>query len=268
MYSQDFYLQAGCFTENPSVSVSLCYVFFCKIVQASQNKLGSIILTFTKKAMDDTAGKYYNEKLNACATAFRSNGFNVLIVDKVESVSGAILPEILSISEGKVVSYGDSLTLRQTGILDTLKNTPNITFLDGFREGRSREENLEVRRQALLSDVFLTGTNAITATGQLVNLDMIGNRIAPIVFGPSKVYLFVGRNKLVDDVKQARQHIRRYTAPLNAIRHPKFSTPCQRTSVCSDCKSPDRICNAWLITEKSFPKGRITLVLINEDLGL
>ncbi|HUX55102.1 MAG TPA: lactate utilization protein [Williamwhitmania sp.] len=218
--------------------------------------------------MDDLAGKYWNERLNKSAAAFRSNGFNVIIIDSLAKVSSAILPELLTLSEGKVVSYGDSLTLRQTGILDTLKNTPGITFLDGFREDRSREENLVVRRQALLSDIFLTGTNAITAVGQLVNLDMIGNRIAPIAFGPSSVYLFVGRNKLVDDVKQARQRIRRYTAPLNAIKHPNFSTPCQRTSVCSDCKSPDRICNAWLITEKSFPKGRITLVLINEDLGL
>jgi len=225
-------------------------------------------LLLQKNAMNDLTSKYWNERLIKCAAAFRCNGFNVVIVEKVKEVSGDILPEILSISEGKLVSYADSLTLVQTGILETLKNNQKITFLDGFRADRSHEENLAVRRQALLSDGFLTGTNAITATGQLVNLDMVGNRIAPIAFGPSRVYLFVGRNKLMDDVKHARQHIRRYTAPLNAVRHPNFSTPCQRTSVCSDCKSPDRICNSWLITEKSFPKGRITLVLINEDLGL
>ncbi len=218
--------------------------------------------------MDDTLNKFWALKLKACAEAFSSNGFRTIVVNRLSEVADLLLPEIVTLAHGKVVSYGDSLTLHKTGLLKTLKQEPSLTFLDGFNPERSRAENMDIRRQALLSDLFLTGTNAVTMTGQLVNLDMIGNRIAPVVFGPSKVYLFVGRNKVVDDVSQAMDRIRSYAAPMNAMRHPKFKTPCQTTGICHDCKSPDRICNSWLITEKSFPKERITLVLINEDLGL
>lgn len=210
----------------------------------------------------------WKEKLTLCAKSFSSNNFDTLIASSAQEAADLVLAEILALADGKVVSYGDSLTLRKTGILEAVKGNSKFTFLDGFSPERSREENLQIRREALLSDLFLVGTNAITMEGQLVNLDMIGNRIAPIVFGPSKVYVFVGRNKLVDNVGAAMDRVRNYAAPQNAIRHPKFKTPCQQTASCHNCKSPDRICNAWLITEKSFPKGRITVVLINEDLGL
>jgi hypothetical protein len=96
---------------------------------------------------------------------------------------------------------------------------------------------------------------------------MIGNRVAAITFGPRHVIVLVGRNKIVTDLGDAMFRIKNYAAPTNAMRLDK-NTPCAKTSFCEDCKSPDRICNAWTITEKSFPKGRVKVVLINEDLGL
>ena len=112
----------------------------------------------------------------------------------------------------------------------------------------------------------ITGTNALTETGKLVNLDMIGNRVAAITFGPRSVVILVGRNKIVPDVEEATFRVKNYAAPVNAMRLDK-KTPCAETSYCHDCKSPERICNSWSIVEKSFPKGRIKVVLINEDLG-
>ena len=102
----------------------------------------------------------------------------------------------------------------------------------------------------------------------LVNLDMVGNRVAGITFGPRHVVLFIGRNKIVPTLDDAMQRVKNYAAPANAIRHPGLKTPCMKTAVCANCSSPDRICNTWCITEKSFPKGRIKIILINQDLGL
>jgi MinD superfamily P-loop ATPase len=96
---------------------------------------------------------------------------------------------------------------------------------------------------------------------------MIGNRACSINFGPKHVVILVGRNKIVSELDDAMFRVKNYAAPANAIRLEK-KTPCVKTSYCEDCKSPDRICNVWTITEKSFPKGRIRVVLINQDLGL
>ncbi|MBW2591978.1 MAG: LUD domain-containing protein, partial [Deltaproteobacteria bacterium] len=98
-------------------------------------------------------------------------------------------------------------------------------------------------------------------------LDMVGNRIAGITFGPKNVIVLVGRNKIVGDIDDAMFRIINYSAPTNAMRL-DMDTPCAKTSVCSECSSPDRICNTWTITEKSFPKNRVKVVLINEDMGL
>ena len=126
---------------------------------------------------------------------------------------------------------------------------------------------MERRRKALLTDLFFTGTNALIDSGMLVNLDMIGNRVGGITFGPKYVVIMVGRNKIVTNLDEAMNRIKNIAAPANAIRHAQ-KTPCVKTSYCMDCKSPDRICNIWTIHEKSYPKGRIKVILINRDLGL
>lgn len=122
-------------------------------------------------------------------------------------------------------------------------------------------------RRALLSDLFLTGTNAVTSCGRLVNLDMIGNRTAAISFGPKKVVLFVGQNKIVPDLASAIDRIKNHAAPLNARRH-GFNTPCAKSGRCHDCTSGQRICNSWSIVDKCFPVGRIKIILIEGEYRL
>jgi len=126
---------------------------------------------------------------------------------------------------------------------------------------------MEKRRAALLVDLFIMGTNAITQEGELVNLDMIGNRVGGLIFGPKNVVILVGRNKIVPDLEAAMGRIKNYVAPINTKRLGK-KTPCVKTSYCEECQSEERICNAWTIIQKSFPKKRVKVVLINEDLGL
>ena len=159
------------------------------------------------------------------------------------------------------------MTFVQTGLHDDLKNCPDYDILDSFQKGLAFEEMYELRRRSLLADLFITGTNAVTETGKLVNLDMTGNRVGAITFGPRNVIIFAGRNKVVPDLEDAMLRIKNFAAPANAMRLDK-KTPCVKTSICEECRGPDRICNTWTITEKSYPKGRIKIVLINQDLGL
>lgn len=159
------------------------------------------------------------------------------------------------------------MTLIATGLYEALKDKADLEILDTFNKNLNPAEAIELRRQSLLVDLFITGTNAVTETGELVNLDMYGNRVAGITFGPKHVVILIGRNKIVPDLESAMMRIKEYAAPTNAMRLDK-KTPCVKTATCEECKSPDRICNTWTITQKSFPKGRTKIVLINERLGL
>jgi hypothetical protein len=102
--------------------------------------------------------------------------------------------------------------------------------------------------------------------GRLVNLDGSGNRVAAMTFGPKKVILVVGMNKVAPDLESAMARVKHYAAPVNALRI-GFKTPCAETGLCSDCKSPQRICNMWSIIEGHTVKGRIHVKLVGENLG-
>ncbi len=209
---------------------------------------------------------FWEIKLKALKEALEKNNFEVYLASTGEAAKKLVLDTILPQLAPETVSWGGSLTHIQTGLYTELKGRQDITILDTYDKSLSPEEAYELRRRSLLVDLYITGTNAVTERGRLVNLDMIGNRVAAITFGPKNVILFVGRNKIVADVDEAIERIKTYAAPVNVMRLEK-KTPCLKTGVCQNCKSPERICNAWSISEKSFPKGRIKVILINEDLG-
>ena len=217
--------------------------------------------------MDKPVENYWQKRLSEVKKALEDNNFEVFVADSAADASRMVQKEILPNTGAKTVSWGGSMTFMATGLYHSIKDNPNLDILDTFDKSLSGEEMIELRRRSLLVDIFVTGTNAITEMGQLVNLDMIGNRIGGITFGPKHVIILVGRNKIVSDLEDAMYRIMNYVAPANAMRLDK-KTPCVKTSRCEECKSADRICNTWTITEKSFPKGRIRVVLINEDLGL
>jgi hypothetical protein len=125
---------------------------------------------------------------------------------------------------------------------------------------------MELRRQGLLADVMIASSNAITLDGRLVNLDGSGNRVAAMTFGPKKVILVVGMNKVAPDLESAMARVKNYAAPVNVMRL-GLKNPCAETGTCGDCKSPQRICNMWSIIEGHLTKGRIHVKLIGEDLG-
>ncbi len=211
--------------------------------------------------------RYWSKRLDEAAEALEDNGFDVFRAADEEAVLRTLLSEILPVLSPRVVGLGGSMSVVQCGLYQALKEFPGLELLDTYDKGLSEHQKMELRRQALLADLFICGTNALTGTGQLVNLDMIGNRVGALAFGPKNVLVLAGRNKLVPDVAAAMRRVKDLAAPLNAMRLNK-KTPCAKAARCMDCKSPDRICNVWTITEKSFPKGRIKVVLVDKDLGL
>ncbi|MEE4601851.1 MAG: lactate utilization protein [Desulfobacteraceae bacterium] len=217
--------------------------------------------------MDQPIENYGKLRLTDLKTALESNNFDVYLAENKQAACKIVLKDIIPNLNARTISWGGSMTFIDTGLYTQLKENPDLEVLDTFDKNIPAEEMLERRRQALLADLFITGTNAVTETGQLVNLDMIGNRIGALTFGPKWVIVLVGRNKIAADLDEAMFRVKNYVAPVNSMRLDK-KTPCVKTSYCEECKSPDRICNTWTITEKSFPKGRVKVVLINEDLGL
>jgi len=207
------------------------------------------------------------DKLQKTIKQLEFNNFEVFYAKDIKSAKDIFENKILKTITFSNVSYADSITMRKTGVLEMLKDMDSIEFIETFSPDDPWETRINQRRKALTTDLFLTGTNAITEAGQLVNLDMIGNRVAAITFGPRNVVLFIGINKIVKDIDEAFKRIKTISAPLNAKRHENFKTPCQKTGVCNDCKSPQRICNTWTITEKSYPPKRIKIILIDEELG-
>ena len=217
--------------------------------------------------MDSPVDKFWQIRLADIKLSLEANNFEAFVVQSAADAKNIVLKDIIPRLGAKSVSWGGSMTFINTGLYEAIKNDKKMKVLDTFDKTISLEEGWERRRQSLLVDLFITGTNAVTESGILVNLDMIGNRIGGITFGPKNVIILVGRNKVVSDLEDAMMRIKNYAAPANAIRL-NMKTPCIKTSYCEECKSKERICNTWAITEKSFPKGRIKVVLINEDLGL
>ncbi|MCS7116784.1 MAG: lactate utilization protein [Nitrososphaerota archaeon] len=208
---------------------------------------------------------WYNEKIvETTLKNLTKNGFNVLYVPKKEDALKKIL-EMVPIDAK--VGVGGSLTIREMGLIEALKNRGNIV-LDTWQPNLPKKDELEMRRNHLTSDVFISSTNALTIDGKLVNIDGVGNRVAAMIFGPKKVIVVAGINKIVKDVNEGIKRIRDLAAPLNAKRSNR-KTPCALTGFCDEenCEPPDRICKVITIIERKPTETDTTLILVGEPLG-
>jgi L-lactate utilization protein LutC len=217
--------------------------------------------------MEHPVDHYWQLKLRDVADALAANNFDAHISSDLAAAHKLVMESLLPASGAQSVSFGGSMTVIKSGLYAALKAKQDLEVIDTIDHTVPPEEKIERRRQALLVDLFITGTNAVTEAGQLVNLDMIGNRVGALTFGPKKVVLLVGRNKIVPDLEAAVERVKAYTSPTNAMRL-DMKTPCVKTGRCEECKAPARICNTWTITEKAYPTGRVSVVLINADAGL
>ncbi len=162
------------------------------------------------------------------------------------------------------VSWGGSMTLHESGIIDAL-NAMDLKRLDRDQASTPAERH-EIARDALRANVFLTSTNAITLDGKLVNIDGNGNRVAALIFGPDQVLVVAGMNKVAVDEKTAVLRVQNIASPANTVRL-KQNTPCAKTGKCHHCLVDDCICSHTVITRRSNRPDRIHVILIGEELG-
>lgn len=177
----------------------------------------------------------------------------------------AALEKILElIPQDHVVSWGGTATVDELGVKEALRQRGQAVIdRDTAQDAQERQQML---KQALTCDTFLMGSNAISADGQLVNIDGTGNRVAALCFGPTQVVVVAGMNKVAGDLDGAMRRAREVAAPMNAQRFP-LKTPCVANGLCGDCKGPDSICAQIVTTRLCKPAGRIKVVLVGEDLG-
>jgi len=197
-----------------------------------------------------------------------ANNFEARFAENREAVKQVVLS---SISKDAVIGIGDSASIRQVGIAEDLEKKGIVVLNPFSRELTTDPAKTMVRddisRRIFSCDVLVSGTNAVTIDGKLVNIDAVGNRVAAMIFGPRKVFIIAGKNKIVKDVNEAFYRIKNLIAPFHA-RTKGFVTPCAQAGKCSDCDAPKRICSVTSIIEKKPWRTEISAILVNEDLGL
>lgn len=193
--------------------------------------------------------------------ALKGKGFGAGYFSSRKEAAEWILGEL---REAGVIGVGGSVTVRELGVVEVLQNQGK-KILDHWMAS-DPEESLQIKRAQLTCDVFLSGANAITESGQIVNMDGGGNRVAALSFGPKRVIIAAGLNKIVPDIETAYRRIREVAAPMNA-RRLDFKTPCAHTGLCTDCDAIQRICNASLVFHRKPLYSDISVVLIGESLG-
>ena len=213
------------------------------------------------------------ERIKNTITSLEKNGMECFYADKKEGV----LPIVKSIiPKGATVGVGGSVTLNETGVMALLRNG-DYEFLDREAPGLSPKEVEAVMKNCLLADWYLTSSNAVTQQGEIYNVDGRGNRLAALNFGPDKVIIIVGENKIVKNLKEAELRVKTVAAPKNAVRL-SCATPCAKTGKCISLSSNDpkltggcaceqRICRNYLVLGKQKNDGRIKVVICGEALG-
>ena len=212
--------------------------------------------------MTEFTQKYYDKRAQVLIKNLQSRHFDAYYCETKEE---ALNKALSLIPAGSSVGWGGALSAQQIGLLDAV-NAGNFVALDRDKAANPQERE-EIMRKCLLAETFITGANAISLDGQMVNIDGNGNRVAAIVYGPDTVIVIAGMNKVVDTLDAAMTRARTIAAPMNSQRF-TVQIPCQVTGSCADCKSPDCICNQILITRHCRPAGRIKFIIVGEDLGL
>lgn len=193
---------------------------------------------------------------------FKRNNITVTLLDNPEELVDFIKKNI---PVDSTVGVGDSVTLESTGIYDLLRSG-NYCFLDKYNKKLTKDEKRNIYINNFNADFFLSGVNAISENGCIFNIDGNGSRVAPMLYGPRKVYLISGINKIVEDESAALERMRKIAAPLDNRRCGK-ENPCVKVGHYVDCKSKNKICNYFTKIQGQFDAERIELILLNGEYG-
>lgn len=217
-----------------------------------------------KAAVSMSEAGHSQGTVEATLNNLRKNGFTALYLPSKKEALKKTLEMILP---GARVGIGGSVTIREMGLAKALKERGN-PLADHWQAGLSDEEKRKVRLDQLTSDVFLCSSNAVTTDGKLLNADATGNRVAAMIYGPQKVIILAGINKIVQDVDEGLRRIRGVASPMNANRLGKKS-PCGLTGTCREeqCECPERLCKIITILERRPDITETTIMLAGETLG-
>lgn len=205
-----------------------------------------------------------HKKAERMVPVLQKAGYNLHLVDNLEEAKVKVLDLI---PEGASITLGGSAGLDDIGLLEMFRSSKYKLF-DRYQKIPFIPERVEIMRQGMLADYLVTGCNAITFSGELVNCDCTGNRVAGMIFGPKNVIIVAGVNKIVNNLDEAFKRIREIAAPMNAKRLGTHKIPCLETGICSDCDSKDRLCNYTTVIHngRKFP-GRISIILVADQVG-
>jgi len=208
-----------------------------------------------------TTKSYYDKRGPILVKNLKSRHFDAYYCsDKASALEKAL--EL--IPKGASVGWGGCMSAEQIGLIDAVKSGEYVTI--DRATGKTPEEVVSLMKKCLTADVFLTGANALTMDGEMVNIDGAGNRVAAIVYGPESVIVIAGMNKVCDSMDAAVARARTVAAPVNNQRFDN-ENPCKFTGTCANCKSVTCICNQILVTRHCRPVNRIKFILVGEDIG-
>ena len=212
--------------------------------------------------MADPKKLYYEKRGQILVKNLQSRHFDAYYC---EDRAAALQKALELIPQDAVVGWGGAMSAEQIGLMDAMNNGPYRAI------DRSKCATMAEREQAmkdcLFADYFLSGANALSLDGQMVNVDGTGNRVAAIIYGPKNVLVIAGMNKVVDTLDDAIRRARKVASPMNKQRFPN-QTPCEVTGTCGDCKAEGCVCNQIVITRHCRPAGRIKFIIVGEELGL
>ena len=206
----------------------------------------------------------HEQRCEKAVESLGKNGFTAVYCANSDEARSYILAEA---ADAQSIGFGGSLSVGDLRVAEELE-AAGKEILNHSAPGLTPDERLAVMHRQLDCDLFLSGTNAVTLSGILVNIDASGNRAGAMFFGPKKVIIAAGRNKLVDgSIEDAIRRIKEWSSPANAKRL-NFNTPCATTGFCSDCHSPDRICRITTIIDRKPRLTDVRVLVVNEDMGL
>lgn len=203
------------------------------------------------------------QKCQKAVEALGSNGFTACYCPTPQEAADYIVAEA---GDALTIGFGGSMSIAGLEV-EALLRQQCKEILNHGNPAFSLDEKLDIMRRQLTCDLFLSGCNALTLSGELVNIDGVGNRVAAMIFGPRKVIVVAGRNKLVDgSVQDAIMRVKNWATPPNAKRL-NYNTPCSRTGFCSNCNSPERICRATTVIDRKPRLTDLHVLVVNADLG-
>lgn len=212
--------------------------------------------------MDNNVIWVNEQRILRTIEALNENNINGYMASSKEELIEKIKEIVPS---GSKVGYGGSMTLFESGVMEHLRSE-RYDLLDRDKKGLTSEEVKEIYRSAFSADAYFSSTNAITEKGELYNVDGNGNRVAAMLYGPEKVIVIVGVNKIVKDVESAIKRNREVSAPANANRLNR-KTPCAKVGYCMDCKSEEKVCREYTLIRSQNRNDRMYVIFINEELG-